>query len=128
MLKFLYFFCFFSLAQALSAQVEARVHQVFEVKNATKVAIKIDDSKYEVNIKESYSTVIVVEAIIMLDNASPQDIENVIRTGRYNVEMKSKNGVITFTSPENKTPVVLNGQNAEEYVTYNISVPEYMEY
>ena len=128
MLKILSFFCFWGLAQMLTAQVEARIHQVFEVKNADKVAIKIDDSRYEVNIKESYSTVIVVEAIIMLDHASPQDIENVIRTGRYNVTMKNKNGVLTFSSPENKAPVVINGQNAEEFVTYNISVPEYMEY
>lgn len=110
------------------AQVEARMHQVFEVKNYQKAQVKIDDSKYEVNIKETYSTVIVVEIIVMLDRASPRDMEEIIRSGRYQVQSQINEGVLALTTKENKTPVVINGLSAEEHVIYNISIPEYIEY
>lgn len=111
------------------AQVEARMHQVFEVKNNYhKAQVKIDDSKYEVNIKETYSTVIVVEVIVMLDRANPRDMEEIIRSGRYQVQSQINDGVLTLTTKENKTPVVINGLSAEEHVIYNISIPEYIEY
>lgn len=118
------FLCFLAAA---SAQVEARIHQVFDAQKAQKIDIKIVGSKYEVNTKETYSTVIVVEAIVTLNHATPEVLEDLIKQGRYHLKMDNKSGVLTFSlKHENHPPVIIGGKEAEEYVIYNISLPEYL--
>lgn len=109
------------------AQVEARVHQVFDATKAEKVAIKIDGSKFEINTKETYSTVIIVEIIVTLNHATPEIMEDLIKQGRYHLQSETKNGVITFKTKQDNPPVIIGGKEAEEYVIYNISIPEYLE-
>lgn len=117
----------YGLAATAQAQVEARVHQVFDATKAEKVAIKIDGSKYEVNTKETYSTVIIVEIIVTLNYATPEIMEDLIKQGRYHLTSDTKNGVITFKTKKDHPPVIIGGKEAEEYVIYNISIPEYLQ-
>jgi len=128
-LFFLLSLCFFGISSTAFSQVEARVHKVFDIKNATTVNLDFPDYHHEVNIKESYSTVIIVEMIITLDKGSPTQIESFINQGRYEVKYSLENGVITFSRkhPEN-TPIVIDGEEVNEYLIYNVSVPEYLEY
>ncbi|MCH2043018.1 MAG: hypothetical protein MK212_02670 [Saprospiraceae bacterium] len=125
---FIFFLIFTGVGQLSLAQVEARVHQVFDVGMAERLETSITNPNFEVNIKETYSTVIIVECIISLDLADPQLIEDLIQQGRYKVYVKKENGVITIKANEEQVPVVINGKEAEEYVIYNVAVPEYLEY
>ena len=126
---FLFTFALVSLlVGTASAQVEARVHQVFDAHKVDKIATKISDTKYEVNIKETYSTVIIVEIIITLDHATPEIMEDLIKQGRYHLKSETKNGVMTFRVKEDNPPVIIGGKEAEEYVIYNISLPEYLSH
>lgn len=120
---------FLTLGTFAQAQVEARVHQVFDIKNAKSVQLEFPDYHHEVNIKESYSTVIIVEMIITLDKGGPSQIETFINQGRYEVTYTLQDGKITFSRkhPE-PTPIVFEGEEVNEYLIYNISVPEYLEY
>lgn len=125
---FIFFLIVIGINQASFAQVEARIHQVFDVGMAERLETSIINPNFEVNIKETYSTVIIVECIISLDLADAQIIEDLIQQGRYKVYVKKENGVITITANEDNTPVVIQGKEAEEYVIYNVAVPEYLEY
>ena len=104
------------------------MHQVFDAHKVDKIATKISDTKYEVNIKETYSTVIIVEIIITLDHATPEIMEDLIKQGRYYLKSETKNGVMTFRVKEDNPPVIIGGKEAEEYVIYNISLPEYLSH
>jgi len=117
----------FPLCTTTQAQVEARLHQVIHT-ISDEMKIAIDGENYEVNIKETYATVVVIETIVTLDKASPNQIEDIIKTGRYHVTHKEKDGVMTLTTKEDLVPIIIEGKAAEEYVIFNISVPEYMDW
>lgn len=107
-------------------QVEARLHQVFDAK-AKQVSIQIDEDKFEVNLKETYSTVMIVEVIIAIDLVDPNQMEEIINSGRYHVSYVLKDGVATFSSKKDLEPIIVDGKEAEEHIIYNVSIPEYVE-
>lgn len=118
----------FCLLGSFSAfgQVEARLHQVFDAK-AKRVNIQIDEDKFEVNLKETYSTVMIVEVIIAIDLVDPNQMEEIINSGRYHVDYTLKDGVATFSSKKDLEPIIVDGKEAEEHIIYNVSIPEYVD-
>ena len=108
------------------AQTEARIHQVVHsISDEVHIAI---NNNHQVNIKETYSNVIIVEVIVAISNANRKEIEERIRTGRYHLVQEDKDGVVFLHSKDTNEPIYINGVEATEYITYNISVPEYMDW
>lgn len=127
-MRYLLLLALFSAALSSTAQVETRLHQIFEVNEIDSLAIDIDEAASEVNIKETYSTAIIVEMIVTLEYSSPFILEQLSQEGRYNVEGIVKDGVITIREPRNNPPIIMEGREIEERVVYNIAVPEYVTY
>ncbi|MCP4441854.1 MAG: hypothetical protein GY810_23350 [Aureispira sp.] len=117
--------CLFFSSNALG-QVEARLHQVFDAK-AKVVNLQIDEDRFEVNLKETYSTVMIVEVIIAIDLVDPNQMEEIINSGRYHVDYALKDGVATFSTKKDLEPIIIEGKEAEEHIIYNVSIPEYIE-
>ena len=64
-----------------------------------------------------------------MSKGSPAQIESLINQGRYEVAYTLVDGEITFKRKHTETsPIVENGEEINEYLIYNISVPEYLEY
>ncbi len=127
-MKALTLLLFCLLANTIQAQQpEARLHQILHT-ISDKVHIQVSNEQYQVNVKETYANVIIVEVIVGIENASIQQTEELIKTGRYHVSHEEKNGVIHIQTKKELAPVIINSKQAEEYVIYNISVPEYMEW
>lgn len=119
---------FFSILSPSQAQAEARVHQIFETKNKEKVRVRLDETKHEIHIKETYSSVIVVEIIIKAPTASQAELEQLIKQGDFQLRVEYKNNEVllspkmdTKINPKHRT------QELETQLIYNIAVPEYME-
>lgn len=110
----------------IQAQTEAPIHQVVHsISDQVHIAI---DNNHQVNIKETYSNVIIIEVIVAISNANKAQTEEWIRTGRYHVLQEEKDGVVFLRSKKKESPIYIDGAEATEYITYNISVPEYMDW
>lgn len=127
-MRYILFITLFFAAWNTQAQVETRLHQIFEVNDIDSLVIDIDEVANEVNIKETYSTAIIVEMIVTLEYSSPFILEQLSQEGRYNVEGVVKDGVITIREPRNNPPIIMDGREIEERIIYNIAVPEYVTY
>lgn len=127
-MRYLLFIALFFAAGTTQAQVETRLHQIFEVNDIDSLVIDIDEVVNEVNIKETYSTAIIVEMIVTLEYSSPFILEQLSQEGRYHVEGLVKDGVITISEPRNNPPIILEGREVEERIIYNIAIPEYVTY
>lgn len=112
----------------IQAQAEARMHQIFETKNKEKIRVRLDETKHELHIKETYSSVVVVEIIIKAPTATQTELEQLIKQGDFQLRIEYKNNELilspkmdTKINPKHRT------QELETQLIYNIAVPEYME-
>lgn len=115
-------------ATTLNAQIETRIHQVYEVDQVDSLVVDIPENSNTVNLKETYSTVIIVEMIVTLHYSSPVVLENLVQEGRYKVNATIENGVITIRNKRDNVPLKMNGREIEERIVYNIAVPENIRY
>jgi hypothetical protein len=126
---FFAFLLFFAARGAAQTVQEVRIHQVFEVHNAQKIAVKIDDTKYSLNIKETYSSVIVVEIIIQSPTKKANELADIVRSNSYQLVPTIKNGTLTLNmSADNKNITTYPNAKNDVQVIYNIAVPEYVEF
>ncbi len=126
-MKQLLFFLLVISNCSLSAQTEARMHQIIH-SLSEQVNIEIDNDKAEVNIIETYANVLVIEVIVSVKNVEENKIEEWIKSGRYHVDTQEKNGTIYLSTKKENSPLIINEKEAEEEIIYNISIPEYMDW
>jgi hypothetical protein len=126
---FFVFLLFFAAQVGAQTAQEVRIHQVFEVHNAQKIVVKIDDSKHSLNIKETYSSVVVVEIIIQSPTKKAGELAEIVRSNSYQLVPTIKNGVLTLNmSADNKNIATFPNAKNNVQVIYNIAVPEYVEF
>jgi hypothetical protein len=121
---------FLSCLSYSSAQVEAKTSQIIDrVRKVQFAKANIPDLPHiEVNFRETYSTVILVETVVTVDKISPRQIEQYIQQGRYRLLYEIKDGVIIFSRPSDLSPLLHEGKEVKEYIQYNIALPEYIEF
>ncbi len=119
----------FSLVLSSQAQEEARFHQVFEAKNIKKIAVKIDESQHSLNIKETYSSVVIVEVILQSTTKKSSELAEIARSGEYQLtpEIK-KNTLYLYPNKDRQNQFSPRPLKNDIQVIYNISVPEYIEF
>ena len=119
----------FLLALSSQAQQEARFHQVFEAKNIQKIAVKIDESQHSLNIKETYSSVVIVEVILQSNTKKTSELAEIARSGAYQLtpEIK-KNTLYLYPNKDSQNQFSPSPLKDDVQVIYNISVPEYVEF
>lgn len=119
----------FLLALSSQAQQEARFHQVFEAQNIKKIAAKIDESQHSLNIKETYSSVVIVEIILQSNTKKTSELAEIARSGEYQLSPEiKKNTLYLYSNKDRQNQFSPRPLKDDVQVIYNISVPEYIEF
>jgi hypothetical protein len=129
-MKILLIFCAtFLLALSAQSQQEARFHQVFEAKNIQKIAVKIDESQHSLNIKETYSSVVIVEVILQSNSKKSSELAEIARSGEYQLTPEIKKNILYLSPAKDRQSQFLPRPLKDDIqIIYNISVPEYVEF
>lgn len=123
------FFMLIGCQQLIFAQAEARVHNIFDIEEADQILFDLEDPDQEVHLKDSYTNVIIIETIIKWAEGTQEELQELIEQGRYDLEYEIKKGVLTFHRKQSPIlPIIINGNELEEELIYNISLPEYLNY
>lgn len=115
--------------QGLFGQATARVHSIFDIEEAKQILIDLEDPDQEVQLKDSYTNVIIIETIIQWKAGTTEELQEVIEQGRYELDYELKDGVLTFYRKQSPVlPIVIEGEELQEELIYNVSLPEYLNY
>ena len=116
------------------AQSEARTHQIIDqVRQVKSVqqALNLDDNhRIEVSYRETYGTVILIEALVTLDKGDTKFMEGLLEQGRYRVLFETNDeGKMILSRPKDLGELKLpNGEPVQEYIKFTIGVPGHLDF
>lgn len=123
---------FFALPQLHTQPLqEVRTHQVFEVGQAQRLQVRLDDARASVNLRETYSSVVVVEIIIQSQQKTQRELQEIARTEMFNLQIQpngEKNLLLLTPSAQRKNTALFPATTSDLQIIYNIAVPEYVAF
>lgn len=81
-----------------------------------------------VNVSEWDETYIRITCTIEVTNSTETILTRLLTLGRYNIEVKNENGVMSISAPKMANHVAIQGTDLLENVRYEITVPRGMEF
>lgn len=110
---------------------EVRTHQVFEVAGTQRLQVRIDDSRARVNLRETYSSLIVVEIIVQSQQKTQRELQELVRSEFFHLQSSAdKEQKILLLTPSllRKNAATFPATTSDLQIIYNIAVPEYVAF
>ncbi len=121
----------FALPLRAQQMQEVRTHQVFEVAGTQRLQVRIDDSRARVNLRETYSSLIVVEIIVQSQQKTQRELQELVRSEFFHLQSSAdKEQKILLLTPSllRKNAATFPATTSDLQIIYNIAVPEYVAF
>lgn len=128
MRSFLLFILAFSLNQIAYSQIQGLTDATINALGVKKLVLDLNGS--ETKISRTKGNRIIVEMTIAFGFSSESLLNQMIANGRYDVEQQldSETATMRISPKKLKSTINIKGEEIYEKVSYNIAIPEHIEY